>query len=86
MREFEGVGAVLNASHPPLERSANRSTIPEQTEFSEAKKKGSERVAGRSEVILGRFLAESWIGIAKSFSLQLSQFEMGQELMRIWVR
>src|SRR6267142_4220736 len=31
MTEFEAVGVFENASHPPSERIANRSTIPAQT-------------------------------------------------------
>src|SRR4029077_176159 len=36
MTEFEAVGGFENASHPPSERIANRSTIPAQMGFWEA--------------------------------------------------
>ena len=38
MTEFEAVGVFENASHPPSQRIANRSTIPAQTGFWEALK------------------------------------------------
>jgi hypothetical protein len=36
-------------------------------------------MVGDSEVTLGRFLAESWIGVAKSASHQLSQSEIASD-------
>src|SRR6266850_909043 len=36
MTEFEAIGVLQKASHPPSEKSAIRSTIPAQTEFWEA--------------------------------------------------
>jgi hypothetical protein len=36
MTEFEAVGVLEKASHPPSEKSAARATIPAQTGFWEA--------------------------------------------------
>jgi hypothetical protein len=41
--------------------------------------RGSERIVGNSEVIVSRFLAESWIGVEKSAYHQLSHTEIGSD-------